>query len=171
MNFKQTWFTRSWFKQVLACSLVMLSVNVIAADKITAPDFTLKSKSGKNIRLSDFRGQVVLLNFWASWCGPCRQEMPILDAIHKKYEALGFTVLGINVDRKSEKAIGYLKDTPVDFPVLYDPESNVSELYSVSAMPSTAFIDRDGNVRFVHAGYKSGDEVKYREMIKDLMRE
>ena len=68
-------------------------------------------------------------------------------------KALGFTVLGINVDKKSEKAIAYLKDTPVDFPVLYDPESKVSELYSVSAMPSTAFIDRDGNVRFVHAGY------------------
>jgi peroxiredoxin len=139
--------------------------------KIPAPDFTLKSNSGKNLRLSDFRGQVVLLNFWASWCGPCRQEMPILNDLHNKYASLGFAVLGVNVDADSAKAIGYLKDTPVDFPVLYDPESKVSEMYSVSAMPSTAIIDRDGNVRMVHPGYKSGDEDKYKAQIKKLMRE
>jgi peroxiredoxin len=159
-------------KKFLIGISLLLTLNVFAADnKVLAPDFTLKSQSGENVRLSDFRGQVVLLNFWASWCGPCRQEMPILDAINKKYQALGFTVLGINVDLKSEKAINYLKDTPVNFPVLYDPESKVSELYSVSAMPSTAIIDRDGHVRFIHAGYKSGDEETYRKKIKALMRE
>jgi len=142
-----------------------------AAEKIPAPDFTLKSHSGENIRLSDFRGQVVLLNFWASWCGPCRQEMPILDAIHSKYSPLGFSVIGVNVDQKQEKAIEYLRDTQVSFPVLYDPDSRVSKLYSVSAMPSTAIIDRDGNVRFVHPGYKSGDEDKYTSKIKQLIRE
>ncbi len=157
---------------VVLCFSVVSALSVQASDKkVTAPDFTLKSKSGENIRLSDFRGQVVLLNFWASWCGPCRQEMPILNDIHNKYSALGFTVLGVNVDAESEKAINYLKDTPVDFPVLYDPESKVSELYSVSAMPSTAIIDRDGNVRMVHPGYKTGDENKYKDIIKSLMRE
>jgi len=159
-------------KKLLICMGLLLTLNAFASEKkVKAPDFTLKSQSGENVRLSDFRGQVVLLNFWASWCGPCRQEMPILNAINKKYEALGFTVLGINVDLKSEKAVNYLKDTPVNFPVLYDPTSKVSELYSVSAMPSTAIIDRDGNVRFIHAGYKSGDEDKYRKKIKALMRE
>jgi peroxiredoxin len=159
-------------KKLLISLGLLLTLNAFASEKkVPAPDFTLKSQSGENVRLSDFRGQVVLLNFWASWCGPCRQEMPILDAINKKYEALGFTVLGINVDLKSEKAINYLKDTPVNFPVLYDPTSKVSELYSVSAMPSTAIIDRDGNVRFIHAGYKSGDEENYRKKIKALMRE
>ncbi|WP_444998101.1 TlpA family protein disulfide reductase [Aliikangiella sp. IMCC44359] len=156
---------------VLISFFALFSVNTFAEKKVKAPDFTLKSRSGENVRLSDFRGQVVLLNFWASWCGPCRQEMPILDEIHKKYEALGFSVLGINVDAKSEKAINYLKDTPVSFPVLYDAKSKVSELYSVSAMPSTALIDRDGNVRYIHPGYKAGDEEKYRKKIKALMRE
>ncbi|WP_196137437.1 TlpA disulfide reductase family protein [Aliikangiella sp. G2MR2-5] len=160
-----------WIRSLVAILLIGGAGSVLAEKKIPAPDFTLKSRSGENVRLSEMRGSVVLLNFWASWCGPCRQEMPILNDIHKKYEALGFTVLGINVDRKSEKAKEYLKGTPVDFPVLYDPESKVSELYSVSAMPSTAFIDRDGNVRFVHAGYKPGDEDKYKKMIKELMRE
>ena len=161
----------STMKGVFIASLMMLSANVVAETKVQAPDFTLKSISGENKRLSDFKGQVVLLNFWASWCVPCRQEMPILNDIHKKYEALGFAVLGVNVDQKSEKAIKYLKDTPVDFPVLYDPEGKVSKLYSVSAMPSTAIIDRDGNVRYIHPGYKEGDEQKYRNKIKDLMRE
>ncbi|MGX5201397.1 TlpA family protein disulfide reductase [Aliikangiella sp. IMCC44632] len=158
--------------KLVALVLVFSCGLVSAADtKIPAPDFTLNSNSGKNLRLSDFRGQVVLLNFWASWCGPCRQEMPILNDLHNKYSPLGFAVLGVNVDADSSKAIGYLKDTPVDFPVLYDPESKVSEMYSVSAMPSTAIIDRDGNVRMVHPGYKSGDEDKYKAQIKKLMRE
>jgi len=161
----------TWLKSLLLCTALLATGPAVADKTVAAPDFTLKSRSGENIRLSDFKGQVVLLNFWASWCGPCRQEMPILNSIHKKYAALGFTVLGVNVDRKSEKATEYLKDTPVDFPVLYDPDSKVSEQYNVSAMPSTAFVDRDGNVRFVHAGYKAGDEAEYQKMIKELMRD
>ncbi|TQV86579.1 TlpA family protein disulfide reductase [Aliikangiella coralliicola] len=159
------------FKAFLTGLMLVACSTLSAADKVAAPDFTLKSLTGENLRLSDFRGQVVLLNFWASWCGPCRQEMPILDEIHKKYEPLGFAVLGVNVDLKSEKAIDYLRGTPVKFPILLDPKSKVSEQYSVSAMPSTAIIDRDGNVRYVHAGYKTGDEEKYKNKIKELMRE
>ncbi len=143
----------------------------VANAKTAAPDFTLKSRDGKNVRLSDLRGQVVLLNFWASWCGPCRQEMPILDEIHNKYKSLGFSVLGVNLDAKSSKAINYLKDTPVSFPVLYDPKGDVSSQYGVQAMPSTVIIDKDGNVRYLHEGYKSGYEDDYRQQIKTLMRE
>ena len=154
---------------VLSIFLV-LSVNV-SAKSVAAPDFTLKSRDGKNVRLSDLRGQVVLLNFWASWCGPCRQEMPILDEIHNKYKSLGFSVLGVNLDAKSSKAIKYLKDTPVSFPVLYDPKGDVSSQYGVQAMPSTVIIDKDGNVRYLHEGYKSGYEDDYRKQIKTLMRE
>lgn len=158
-------------KAVLVAIVVLFSAQVFAADKVQAPDFTVKSLAGENVRLSDFRGQVVLLNFWASWCVPCRAEMPILDEIHKKYEPLGFTVLGVNVDLKSEKAVKYLKGTPVNFPIGLDPKSDVSKLYNVSAMPSTAIIDRDGNVRYIHPGYKDGDAQKYRDKIKELMRE
>ncbi len=158
-------------KFVLFVVTLFFSVHLFASEKVKAPDFTLKSQSGKNIRLSDLRGEIILLNFWASWCGPCRQEMPILDAIHKKYSPLGFQVLGVNVDLTSDKAADYLSSTPVNFPVLYDPKNEVSKLYNVSAMPSTAIIDRDGYVRYVHEGYKSGDEDTYHEKIKALMRE
>ena len=156
---------------VVFTALLIFSVGQISAKSVTAPDFTLKSREGKNVRLSDLKGQVVLLNFWASWCGPCRQEMPILDDIHNKYKSLGFSVLGVNLDAKSKKAIGYLKDTPVSFPVLYDPKGITSEQYGVSAMPSTVIIDRNGNVRHLHKGYKSGYEDEYMDQIKKLLRE
>jgi len=165
-------------KQFYLFSLVFISVllsgflissNAMASN--LAPDFTLKSKDGENVRLSDLRGQVVLLNFWASWCGPCRQEMPILDSMHNKYKSLGFTVLGVNLDAKSNKAIKYLKDTPVTFPVLYDPKGDVSGEYGVQIMPSTVIIDKDGNVRYLHEGYKTGYEDDYIKQVKELLRE
>ena len=137
----------------------------------SATDFTLKSNQGKNIRLQDLRGQVVMLNFWASWCGPCRQEMPLMDEIYNKYEKLGFTILAVNVDEDSSDADAFLKSVPVTFPVLYDNESKVSELFEVDAMPPTVMIDRDGNKRFLHRGYKAGYEVEYEKQVKKLIRE
>ena len=136
-----------------------------------APNFTLKSLSGENIKLSELTGNVVLINFWASWCGPCRQEMPFLNAIHNKYKALGFTVLGVNVEEEVANARSFIAERPVDFPILFDSNNKVSELYKVIAMPTTVVIDRDGKLRFLHQGYQSGDEVEYRKMVKILVRE
>jgi len=152
--------------------LVAWSVSVESGSPpVPAPNFTLKSLDGKNIKLSELTGNVVLVNFWASWCGPCRKEMPFLNAIHNKYKPLGFTVLGINVEEQVENAKAFLADRPVDFPILLDSNNQVSKLYDVIAMPSTVVIDRDGNIRFIHHGYQSGDEVKYRNMVKTLIRE
>ena len=136
-----------------------------------APDFTLKSNSGKNLRLSDMKGNVVLINFWASWCGPCRQEMPKLDALFQKYERLGFTIYGVNVDKEPAKAQTLLKDIPVTFPILFDPDGTVSELYKVRAMPTTMIVDRAGNRRYLHLGYKAGEEEIYQDYVKKLLRE
>lgn len=136
-----------------------------------APDFTLKTNNGNNMRLSELRGQVVLINFWASWCGPCRQEMPLLDDIHSKYSKLGFTVLGVNVDKDPKQADKILKDIPVTFPILYDSESSVSKTFNVNAMPTTVIVDRNGEMRFLHLGYKPGYEDDYIAHIKTLIRE
>ena len=136
-----------------------------------APDFTLKSHSGQNIRLSEYRGEVVLINFWASWCGPCRQEMPLLDELHNQYNALGFTVLGVNVEQDPYQARKLLKDMPVSFPVLFDDRSVVSKQYDVIAMPSTVLVDRNGNMRYLHKGYKPGLEEVYLEQVRELIRE
>jgi len=136
-----------------------------------APDFTLKSASGENIKLSELRGQVVLSNFWASWCGPCRQEMPLLDQMYQKYGPLGFTLLGVNVEQDTKDAERMLKDAPVTFPILFDAENQVSKLYDVTAMPSTVLVDRDGKVRYMHKGYQPGYEDEYQTQIRALVRE
>lgn len=136
-----------------------------------APDFTLKSLEGSNLRLEEYRGQVVLINFWASWCGPCRQEMPLLDQLHQRYVDTGFAVLGVNVEGEEGPARKLIDKVPVSFPVLIDEGQTVSELYQLQAMPSTVVVDRDGVVRYIHAGYQPGDEAKYVEVVKKLIRE
>lgn len=136
-----------------------------------APNFTLKSNSGKNIKLSESRGEVVLINFWASWCGPCRQEMPELNKLYKKYKNLGFTILGVNVEENSTEALKIVKNDKINFPILFDTKNEVSQLYKVSAMPTSVLIDRNGNMRYQHRAYKPGDIDKYKKWVKKLIRE
>ena len=152
--------------------MVILSTDLSAGlEQSAAPDFTLKSTDGKNVRLSEYRGDVVLINFWASWCGPCRQEMPLLSELHDRYQSLGFTVLGINVEEDSSGARRLLGKMPVSFPILLDNTSTVSKQYDVIAMPSTVLVDRDGNMRYLHKGYKPGLEDLYLQQVRELIRE
>ena len=162
-------------KRCLSVAVVALvfSTGSFASNKSKgkAPDFTLKSYTGVNVKLSELRGDVILLNFWASWCGPCRQEMPLLNDLHKKYKKLGFSVVGVNVEENSRKAKQIVKDVGIKFPILFDTENKVSGLYDVSAMPSTVLIDRSGNMRYLHKGYKPGDMSAYKKWVKKLIRE
>ncbi len=136
-----------------------------------APDFALKSSSGENLRLSEYRGDVVMINFWATWCGPCRQEMPLLDELYTRYERVGFNLLGVNIDDDSRRAMQMIEELGVNFPVLFDAQKEVSKLYDVEAMPVTVLVDREGNVRYVHHGYKPGYEDKYLDQVRALLRE
>jgi peroxiredoxin len=154
---------------IAALALALPAVAVTSS--APAPDFTLRSSDGRQLSMAQYRGQVVMINFWASWCGPCRQEMPLLDSIHKKYGKLGFTLIGVNVEPDSAAADAWLKKTPVSFPILYDSDSKVSKLYGVQGMPSTVFIDRKGKVRMIHRGYKPGDENQYLDQVRLLVRE
>lgn len=137
----------------------------------SAPDFALKSSSGENLRLSEFRGDVVMVNFWATWCGPCRQEMPLLDELYARYGRVGFSLLGVNIDDNQSKAMTMISELGVNFPVLFDSSKEVSKLYDVDAMPVTVLIDREGTVRYVHQGYKPGYEEMYLDQIRSLLRE
>ena len=139
------------------------------ADVQQAPAFALQSVDGKTVSLAQFKGDVVMINFWASWCGPCRQEMPLLDDIYKQYKDMGFVLLGVNVEPDASGANGWLKKTPVSYPILTDPKSSVSQLYQVQAMPTTVIIDRQGVVRYVHNGYLPGDENQYMNSIRSLI--
>ncbi len=136
-----------------------------------APAFQLASNSGKPVNLDSLKGQIVLVNFWASWCGPCRKEMPILEQLHKQYKSMGFTMVGVNVEPNSTDAINWLKSTPVSFPILFDVDSKVSKLYQVEGMPNTVILDRKGNVRYIHRGYQPGAENEYLDQIRALIRE
>jgi peroxiredoxin len=158
--------------KVFIAIVALLASSVINAVELedTVPDFTLKSMSGENLRLEEYRGKVVLINFWASWCGPCRQEMPILQKIHDRYEPLGFTVLGVNVDEKQEKARKIVERLDVDFPLLLDTDQLVSEAYDVNAMPYSVLVGRDGKINYIHRGYKPGDENQYVNRLKQLLR-
>jgi peroxiredoxin len=160
---------------ILATSWALLAAGAAAAAVALtsgpAPDFTLHSVAGANLRLQEQRGQVVMLNFWASWCAPCRQEMPQLDRLYEKYHAAGFQLLGVNVDEDPRNAAGVSSKLGLHFPVLLDTEKRVSRLYDLSTMPSTVLIDRDGRVRYIHRGYKDGYEQTYDEQIRELLRE
>jgi peroxiredoxin len=159
--------------RILASTLlvVVLAGAATATGPSPAPDFALPARDGGELRLSDLRGQVVMINFWATWCGPCRQEMPLLQQIHAKYEPLGFTMLGVNVEPDSAAAQTWLKGMPVRFPILFDRKSEVSASFGVEAMPSSVLIDREGRVRHVHRGYKPGDEAVYTDLIRGLVKE
>ncbi len=171
MHFIRQKLVRGAVLAAMALGMLATGGAQAVAVKENAPDFTLKTLTGNNLRLEEYRGQVVLLNFWASWCGPCRQEMPILDRLHQRYEDTGFAVLGVNVEGKAEPAQDIVDKTKVTFPVLIDQAQATSKLYNLQAMPSTVVIDRDGVIRYIHRGYKPGDEAKYVEVVKQLIRE
>src|SRR5262245_5607945 len=102
-----------------------------------APDFVLRSVAGENVRLSEHLGEVIIINFWASWCGPCQQEMPLLDELYGKYQRAGLTLLSVNLDDDKERAIEMAKTLAVSYPVLLDDRKEVSRSYQVGTMPST----------------------------------
>lgn len=157
----------------MAAVMMVLFTSSLQAEVLEgmAPDFTLKSRSGENMKLSEFRGDVVMINFWASWCAPCRQEMPLLEEMYKKYGDLGFVLLGVNVEEDSSKANDLLREISVSFPILYDNKNEVTKLYKVVTMPSTVMVDRDGKARYLHRGYLPGYEAEYIKQIKELIKE
>ncbi len=136
-----------------------------------APDFTLRSDAGENKKLSELRGKVVLLNFWATWCGPCRQEIPKLAELKELHNDYEFELLGINIDEDTSKALRLAKKLSVNFPILFDESKQVSKSYDIDAMPMTVLIDRDGTIRYVHRGYKENYVSLYQKQIQKLKYE
>jgi peroxiredoxin len=160
--------------RLLALAALAVAVGAVSAatpPSVGAPDFTLPSLGGPNLRLQEQRGRVVMVNFWATWCGPCRAEMPHLTRLYDKYRGSGFVVLGVNIDEDPRKAANLATELGMRFPVLLDTDKKVSRLYDLSTMPSTVLIDRDGRVRYVHRGYRDGYEVTYDKQIRELLRE
>jgi peroxiredoxin len=164
---------RRWMHVVSGAALAVTAVVTFAAvmPSAPAPDFALRSLEGPNLRLQEQRGRVVMVNFWATWCGPCRVEMPHLARLYDKYRGSGFQLLGINIDEDPRQAATVATKLGLRFPVLLDSEKRVSKLYDLSTMPSTVLIDRSGRVRYVHRGYRDGYEETYEKQIRELLKE
>ena len=117
-----------------------------------APDFTLETLDGDTVSLSDYRGQPVVLNFWATWCTPCREEMPLLQETYEAHQDAGLVILGVNVREDPEAVARFLQEVGVDFPSVLDPNLAVVERYRVTSLPMTFFIDREGQLRTLVVG-------------------
>jgi len=161
----------TFFKRCALAALVLTGVVHAADAGGPAPAFTLAALTGQSATLSQYKGQVVMLNFWATWCGPCQQEMPLLDQMYKKYKMAGFTLIGVSVDKEAAPVKDLMARKPVSFPVLLDPANQVSKAYHVDEMPSSVIIDRKGEIRYIHRGYKPGDENEYQDRIRQLIKE
>ncbi len=136
-----------------------------------APDFVLRALDGRNLRLSEFRGQVVLVNFWARWEGDTREQMRALDRINTTYERAGLVVLGVSVDEDVPRAREFAQGMAVSYPILFDNEPDVGKDYKLQKMPVTILVDRGGVVRYWIAGFKRSDETAYVDRIRELLRE
>jgi peroxiredoxin len=159
---------------ILLLATIAVALPSTAATRLRgqpAPDFVLKSLSGENVRLSEFRGQVVLINFWASWAGPSRMEMPRLEKISATYRDNGFVLLGVNMDDTAASATNFAQAYGITYPLLLDTRKNVARDYAVETVPVTVLVDRGGSVRFVHKDYRLGAEQTYVAEIRTLLKE
>jgi peroxiredoxin len=165
--------TKTQSRRLAIAALLAATLPAVAALQASAPapDFTLRSMDGPNLRLAEQRGRVVMVNFWATWCGPCRQEMPHLNKLYDKYRDSGFVLLGVNIDDNARAATDLATKLGLRFPVLLDTDKSVSRLYDLGSMPATVLIDRDGKVRHLHRGYREGYEITYEQQVRALLKE
>lgn len=138
-----------------------------------APAFTLEDMDAKKFSLKDYRGKVVLLNFWATWCPPCRREMPSMERLYEKFKGKNFVVLAVNQMEDGDQVFTYTGELQVapTFTILFDKDSNVSRAYSVLGLPTTYLIDKEGNIRFRAIGGREFDHPEVEKLILRLMQE
>lgn len=156
---------------VAAFAFAGLCGSVIAETGSEAPDFVLKAVDGKNYRLSEYRGQVVLVGFWASWCGECRAQLEGLAALHERYAGAELQMLAVSLDRQRSQVVDSADALGVGFPALHDAGGEVGERYEVDDLPHVILVDRDGRVRHEFTGYRRGDEDAYLERVRELLSE
>jgi len=134
-----------------------------------APDFVLKDMNGSVVRLSELHGQVVLVNLWATWCPPCRAEMPDLAALYQAYKSEGFVILGVDDQERAQTVSDFLARSPVPYPVLLDPDSQVARAFGVSYLPASFLVDRRGILRATLPG--QSPRVRLESALKPLLAE
>ncbi|HEX9707932.1 MAG TPA: TlpA disulfide reductase family protein [Steroidobacteraceae bacterium] len=142
-----------------------------ASDGVAAPDFALSSTAGTNYRLSEHRGEVVALVFWASWCGDCRRELERFERLRRTYGSVGLVVLGVNLDQEPERASALAGAAGIGYPVLLDSAKDVSKTYRADDLPLIVLIDRHGEIRARHDALDEREERGLLVNLRDLIDE
>ena len=165
---KHTWLSRS--SAVLGVVLTLLTTGARALDAgAKMPEIGLSDLSGKPVSVASLAGKVVVLDFWATWCAPCKEELPVLQKLYKKYGAQGLVIVGISVDKDAANLPAFLKKLGVTFPIVHDANHQVTGRYAPPRMPSSYIVDRKGIVRFVHGGFRADDAATIEKQIQGLL--
>jgi len=141
-----------------------------AAKGQRAPGFNLSSLKGDKISLSGLAGQVVVVDFWAQWCGPCKEELPQLDKLQKEYAGKGVKIITVNIDKQRDNAEKLVKLLGLSLEVLLDPSGNVAASYDLPKMPTSYVVDKKGVIRYVHEGFESGDVARFKKELDELVK-
>lgn len=154
----------------VVASAALLATSALALEAgERAPEIGLRDLNGREVTMASLRGKVVLVDFWASWCEPCAQEMPVLERLYTQYRGQGFTVVGVSIDRDVANARTFLGRHRVSFPIVHDGGQQVAGRYRPPRMPSSYIIDRSGVVRHVHGGFRASDAPVYEREIRALL--
>jgi len=157
---------------LLASTLLFSASPAMAKDKTkAAPDVTFSTLDGKTVRMADLKGKVVLVDFWASWCIPCRKSFPEIDALNKELASKGLVVLAVTVDEERKNADMFLEKFPHTMTVAIDSKGTLAEAFKVNAMPSTMIVDRTGQIRYSHKGYTDKALGEFRAQVLELLAE
>lgn len=159
------------FKSIFSSAFAALSLTLAVALPVhalevgdQAPEFELPG-SGQTVKLPKHPGKVIYLDFWASWCGPCRQSFPWMNAMQEKYKGQDFQVIGINLDGQAEDAEKFLAKLPAKFTIAYDPKGTSARQYGVKGMPTSLLIGKDGKIIYVHMGFNTESRDKLEQII------
>ena len=135
------------------------------------PAVVLANGQGEQVALQSLRGRVLLVDFWASWCVPCRQSFPFLNSLHQRYQSQGLLVIGINVGDEPADAAKFLKSLPTDFEILFDVDGATPKQFGLEVMPTSYLIDRQGKISSVHKGFKNSDQQALERAVRAALAE
>ncbi|HEY5604210.1 MAG TPA: TlpA disulfide reductase family protein [Gammaproteobacteria bacterium] len=171
-SFDSLSFHKKAIKKASLLSLILFLLAITAVPVLAAqpaPNLTLKTLNNQDLKISELKGDVVYVDFWATWCPPCRQSFPWMEEMHQRYSNLGFKIVAISLDTKRDVIDQFLKTMTTNFTIAHDPGGESATAFQVKGMPSSYLIDRKGNVHLTHMGFNDRDKAKLESQIKDLI--